>query len=73
LTGDSRPPGPPEGGWGHGIGYFERHYSGWAIWADAVNYIAQRKTPRGRRGPKVAGRTLDDLGAAIEAAPEHAP
>ncbi len=73
MTGDSRPPGPPEGGWGHGIGRFERHYAGWSIWADAAVYIAQRKTGKGRRGPKVTGRTLDELGAAIEAEPEHAP
>jgi hypothetical protein len=61
VTGDS---------WGYSIGGFERHYSGWSIWSDGLAYLAQRKTPRGRRGPVATGRTLDDLAAAIEAAPE---
>jgi hypothetical protein len=69
VTGDSRSAGPPEGGWGYSIGGFERHYSGWALWSDGLGYIAQRKTSRGPRGPKVTGRTLDELAAAIEAAP----
>ncbi len=60
-----------EGGWGHAIGAFERHYSGWRIEGgfEAFGYQARRKVDGRPRGPRLLGRTLDELAAAIEAAP----
>jgi hypothetical protein len=60
--------GTERASWGDRIGHFEAHYAGWRIDSDGLTYGAQRRTPRGPRGPKLRARTLDELGAAIEAA-----
>ena len=59
--------------WGYRIGHFEKHYDGWAIWSDGVNYIARRKARGGLRGPLARGTTLDELAAAIDEAERHPP
>jgi hypothetical protein len=61
-----------EGGWRSNVGGFERCYSGWRIDSDGLMYGARRKTDRGPRGPKLRGRTLDELGAVIDAAESEA-
>jgi hypothetical protein len=57
-----------EGGWRYNVGGFEAHYTGWRIDSDGLRYSAQRKTERGPRGPKLKGRTLDELGDRIREA-----
>jgi hypothetical protein len=58
----------PEGGWRYNIGGFERAHPGWALWSDGLCYIARRRSGGRLSGPLVRATTLDELGAAIDAA-----
>jgi hypothetical protein len=58
----------PEGGWQSNVGGFIKAHPGWYIAADAASYTAQRRTPRGPRGPRLRGASLDELGTLIDAA-----
>jgi hypothetical protein len=55
--------------WGHNVGAFEAHYAGWVVESpDGVSITARRKVNGRPKGPRLTGRTLDELGEKIDAA-----
>jgi hypothetical protein len=58
-----------EGSWGLNIGAFERHYTGWGLESPTGTGLCARRKVGGRlRGPRLYGRTLDEVAEKIEEA-----
>lgn len=54
-------------GWRLNIGAFKRHYSAWQVESpDGIHLTARRKVNGRPRGPRVQGRSLDELARKID-------